>query len=289
MAQRERIVRSCPAKVNLCLLIRGRRSDGYHLLESLFVPVSLCDELILQVEPASVAEVKLEASPSENLPVDDSNLACVAARALLQECAAPMRVLISLEKHIPIGSGLGGASSDAAAILRALNRIVTRPLSPHKLHRLARTIGSDVPFFLMRGAAIVRGTGEDITPVTLPSRLHLVLCSDGTPLATQSVYSQVDLALTSGNRPSNIERFISGKAPLSELLHNDLERPAAKLHRGIQAAKATLLEFGASGALMTGSGSAVFGVFENERFAESAAASLRELGYWAVSVQSLNE
>ena len=281
---------AAPAKVNLSLRILGRRPDGYHLLDSLVTPVSLYDDLTIRFRRIGTgANMALEVTcDSPDAPGGPSNLVYRAAELFLQEVAVAGAVSIHIHKRIPVGSGLGGGSSDAATALLGLNRVFGNPCETQRLANWAARIGSDVPVFLYGRAARVQGVGETVTPITLPSRLYLVVVSDGHVLSTKLVYSRVDLSLTSGQAASNILPFVSGRQPISELLVNDLEAAAAQMHPPVLELKSRLLEEGALGALMTGSGSAVFGVFSNSDSADRAAGRLRQCGLWAESLHTLD-
>jgi 4-diphosphocytidyl-2-C-methyl-D-erythritol kinase len=194
---------------------------------------------------------------------------------------------IYISKHIPVGGGLGGGSSDAAAVLLALNRLLGRPFDTAELARLGSQLGADVPFFVHGSPAHVRGIGEQVSPVTLPALPPLVICWDHYPLATTLVYARVVLSLTSSAVVSNITSFVSGGKPTPGLLMNDLEGPAAQIHPEVLALKSRLIEEGAIGALMTGSGAAVFGMWPDAESASGAAMRLRQSGLWAQSVEAL--
>lgn len=278
-----------PAKVNLVLYVKGRRPDGYHLLESLVVPVSLYDRLRVVFLPtkggSSPVEIFTRGIP---VPTGDSNIIVRAVRAYSSLVGRPLpRMRIYLEKYIPVGAGLGGGSSDAAAVLWLLQRMLGNPLETSELLKLAANLGSDVPFFLHEGAAVIRGVGNEVERVSLPSRLHLVLCSDGTALLTSEVYREARHSLTAFTRVSNIRPFLEGRISLAEALQNDLEASASALHLGISNMKAEMLSAGASAALMTGSGSCVFGVCSSWIHARQVAQCLTARGYWAVPVQTL--
>ena len=282
-----------PAKVNLRLRIVGRRIDGYHLVDSIMVPVSLFDELHVEVAPRR-GSIRSQppitvTSDSETAPGGRSNLAYRAAAIYLAAAGRSLGVHINLVKRIPVGSGLGGGSSDAAAVLLVLNRILGSPLSTDSLCRLAAQLGADVPFFVHGRPARIRGIGEQVTPLQGDWSVPLVLCSDGQPLSTALVYSRVRLSsLTSEQPASSIPRFVDGRTLISQVLANDLEKAAAEIHPGVLSLKAMLTDQGALAALMTGSGSAVFGVWPDLRNARSAARRLRELGLWAEAVETLN-
>jgi 4-diphosphocytidyl-2-C-methyl-D-erythritol kinase len=277
-----------PAKINLYLRVIGRRPDGFHLLDSLVLPVDLCDELSIQVGASSLPrpEIHVTCDPP-TAPDGPANLAFKAAELFLASVARSHRVCIAIRKRIPPGSGLGGGSSDAAAVLVTLNRLLGSALSLAALSTLAIRIGADVPFFVYGRPARVGGIGEVVTPIPAVRPLSLVLCSDGHGVSTAAVYARVDLALTSGRPASNIADFVGDQTLLPELLVNDLEAAAAQIHPGVLSLRTELMECGAQGALMTGSGSAVFGVWPDPESAKNAAMTLRERGLWAEAVQTL--
>ncbi len=281
-----------PAKINFCLRILGRRDDGYHLLDSVMLPVALYDELTLQIAPhsphASARPAIVVTTDSDSVPGGQMNLAYRAARVFLDEAKELLDVRIHIGKQIPIGSGLGGGSSDAAAVLLVLNRLLGKPYGTEELAALGGRIGADVSFFVYGRPARVRGIGEQVAPLEAWPALHLVVCSDGFALATQRVYSKVDLSLTTRRPDSNITPLVIDREPISELLVNDLEAAAAQIHPEVLSLKTRLLELGASGALMTGSGSAVFGVFVDVQQAQCAAATLRTQGLWARATHTLD-
>src|SRR5262249_12820337 len=150
------------------------------------------------------------------------------------------------------------------------------------------TLGADVPFFVYGRPARVAGIGEQVTPFELSAPLSLVVCSDGSVLQTKTVYSVVDDSLTTRREATSIEPLVNGRRSISEILVNDLEAAAMKIHPEVQSLKARLMDQGAQGALMTGSGSAVFGVWPSDGGARRAAANLRRQGLWAVAVRTLD-
>jgi len=278
-----------PAKVNLYLRIVGRRSDGYHLVDSLMVPISLFDEVVVRVERCANARdagVRLS-SDSDAAPGGPANLAHRAASLFLTRTGQVATVDIHISKRIPVGSGLGGGSSDGAAVLLALNRLLGRPLGATELARLGGQLGADVPFFVHGLPAHVRGIGEQVSPVTLPALPWLVVCWDHYSLPTKLVYARVALSLTRSAMASNIPPLFSGGRANPELLINDLEGPAAQIHPEVLALKSRLIEEGAIGALMSGSGAAVFGMWLDAESAYGAALRLRQRGLWAESVAVL--
>jgi 4-diphosphocytidyl-2-C-methyl-D-erythritol kinase len=281
-----------PAKVNLFLRVRGQRADGYHLIDSLMAPISLTDQLRVAVQSVPHPHVRINVgTDSDQLPSGASNLAYRAADAFMAAAKEQLAVDVHIEKRIPIGGGLGGGSSDAAAVLLALNRMLGRPLEISQLADLGAAIGSDVPFFIHGGPARVGGVGEQIMPTSLNPNLDLVICTDGYPLSTSVVYSQLRTitvpALTSDPPLSNIAPFVEGRRSFTDLLVNDLEEAAARIHPAVLSLKAEIMGEGAQAALMTGSGSVVFGLWADPQSAVNAAARLRRRGLWAEAVRTL--
>ena len=298
-----------PAKLNLGLRIVGRRSDGYHLLESLFVPLDLEDRIVVEVDRSGRwgIELRVEGGPPE-LADAAGNLAARAARAFLDAAGLRATVRIALEKRIPVGAGLGGGSSDAAAILRALCTCWPGALDRERLAELALGLGADVPFFLEPRPARVAGIGERIEPLRDWPELPVLVVVPAPPLATREVFEAWDRvqaerggpALTPPSAGRNLARLpalLSAPQPdasadsatgasvvaasvvaasvmdreLRGLLANDLEEVATRLRPSIGRVRAAIEGSGARAVGMSGSGPSVFGVFRDERSAQSAA------------------
>lgn len=271
--------------MNLGLRITGRRSDGYHELESLFVPFDLADrvELLPRTDPGISLALRGEPAPEGR-----DNLAWRAAEAFLAEPAAVGGVAIVLEKRIPSPAGLGGGSSDAGAVLRGLVALQPGAVDPARLSQLARALGADVPFFLDPRPSLVEGVGEIIQPVSGLPRLWLALGHPGKLLPTPEVFQGFDDSADSltapGPRPT-IRRLLAlrgrdarigaldglDRAGWRELLANDLEPTAVRLCPEVAEMRE---EFEATPALavgMSGSGPTVYGVFQEEGDARDAA------------------
>jgi len=267
-----------PAKVNLGLRILSRRADGYHELESLFAPLDLADALALEIARADAPQVALRVEPAgTGAPPDASNLAARAAELFLAEARLPLRVEIALQKVTPVGAGLGGGSSDAAAVLLALARFAPDALPAGRLAALALRLGADVPFFLDPRPAWVGGIGERVTPVAGVPSLALLLANPGEPLATREVFRVYDVLHpgTAARRPAEIPadlpRRLADPESLAALLHNDLEPAALRLCPAVRRLRAELRARGARAVGMSGSGPTVFGVFESPAAARAAA------------------
>lgn len=271
-----------PAKINLFLRIVGRRADGYHFLDSLMIPVSLCDEVWISVEN----EKRLTENEKSRLvlicddpsiPDDATNLAYKAAELLLKEAARQVPVTIHLKKKIPAGAGLGGGSSDAATVLKGLNVLLHLGFSTDRLCRLGARLGADIPFFIPCRPARVKGIGDMVTPVPRLPHRWIVLVAPPFGVSTPWAYRRFD-ELSSPDLPVAFD-MEPGVWPSRELLVNDLERAVLPEHPRIAAIKSTLLTFAADGALMSGSGSAVFGIFPEHDTARKAAAAVQEQGH----------
>ena len=245
-----------PAKINLSLRILGKRADGFHEIESLMAPISLCDTL----ELAEAPEPGIAFTCSDpTLPCDDTNLVVRAARRFFETAKRPAAVSIHLQKVIPHGAGLGGGSSDAAATLDGLNRWFGEPLDAATLHRLAAEIGSDVPFFLAKGAAVCRGRGEIVTPTAFTHRLPLLLVKPDFGVPTPWAYSR-----WAASREIPGVSYAPQNFPWGSLV-NDLERPVFEKYLFLATVKEWLLrQPETAGALMSGSGATCFAVLHRE-------------------------
>jgi 4-diphosphocytidyl-2-C-methyl-D-erythritol kinase len=260
-----------PAKINLFLRVVGRRPDGYHELDSIFVPISLCDHVAIEVRPSQAVSISLAMrSGVGDIPSNDRNLAWRAAAAMMKEFGLAAQVLIDLHKEIPAGAGLGGGSSDAGAVLRmmaALYQIGDR----ERLAKAAAGLGADVPFFLDPRPARVGGIGERIAPLDSMPMLHLVVAAPPDEVSTAEVFAALTPDDWSGAAPdADVRAIASGRFEASALV-NDLEPVAIRLCPEIRRLKAILQELGASAAAMTGSGGAVFGIFPSAESAVRAA------------------
>ena len=265
------------AKINLFLRVTGRRADGYHQLDSIFVPISISDRITVEIRPAPAATVSIRCDlPSLGDP--ESNLAMRAARAYLTEFGISAQVTIDLQKVIPVGAGLGGGSSDAGTVLRMMSSMIsTRPASDvsARLKNLAVGLGADVPFFLDPRPARVTGVGEVIAPFDRFPTLHLVVAVPNVEVPTASVFKALQPDHWSGAASDrDIDAILRGEVSGTPLI-NDLEAPAIALYPQIAKLKMLLQECGASAASMSGSGGAVFGIFPDANAAAHASERLR--------------
>jgi len=264
-----------PAKVNLYLRVLHRRPDGYHDLETVFHTVGLFDELTF-----TPADTLTFASTGLASPRGSANLCWKAAQLLRRRCRVPAPgARIVLHKRIPPGAGLGGGSADAAACLVGLNRLWRLDLSAPALARLAAELGSDVPFFLTPGAAVGRGRGERLNPVRSRLTAWAVLLKPRFGIATRGAFADLD-AIPASRRTcaaatlSGVVRALA-KGDLESLrVHNDFEQPAAARHPTLARLRTGLLQSGARAAFLTGSGSAMVGLYPTPSAANRAARAL---------------
>jgi 4-diphosphocytidyl-2-C-methyl-D-erythritol kinase len=265
---------SSPAKINLFLRITGKRADGYHELDSIFVPVSICDELALELRPNVSSRVTLRCNWA-SLPDDDRNLAVKAAKSFLDEFRIEAEVMVTLGKRIPMGAGLGGGSSDAASVLRLMAELC-RIKDDDRIARLALRLGADVPFFLYRCPARVGGIGERITPLEAFPSMNFVIAVPPFEVPTREVFAGLAPEGWSGPASEDDLAAIMGSRLTSANLRNDLAPVASRRWPAIGELQRDLEEFGAIGAAMTGSGGAVFGVFRSSEEASRAADSMQD-------------
>ncbi len=271
-----------PAKINLSLRVLRRRDDGFHDIESLIVPISICDRL--EIEPCETGGIALTCSEPD-VPADDSNLVVRAARSFCAEFKVAPQVRIALHKSIPHGAGLGGGSSDAAATLLALNEILATHAPRETLHRLAASIGSDVPFFLDRSAARMSGRGEKVAPVAFPHTLPLLLVKPPFGVPTPWAYRQWRDSREIPGVRYEAQEFAWGA------LVNDLERPVFEKYIFLAQLKMWLLaQPEVAGALMSGSGATVFAVLREKPGATPLRARLAQEfgdGLWCRAAETI--
>lgn len=266
------------AKVNLFLAVRGVRPDGCHELETVFQALDLADEIELELQPEGLRV----SSHHPDLPDGEENLCWRAAALLQQRMASQKGVELRLTKRIPVGAGLGGGSSDAAAVLRGLNRLWELDLDEQALQQLGASLGADVAFFLRGGTALGRGRGEFLSPLPTP-QLRLVIAWPKVALSTRLVYQAWDAQPSQGEAElAEMAQAIEADDParIAGALRNDLEAATLRLCPACGELKQRLLAAGALGAMVSGSGSAVFGIAESESAAEEVAGRLAGEDVW---------
>lgn len=268
-----------PAKINLCLHVLGRRSDGYHDLAMLMQRVALYDRLTIELAPGDRVTV---VCPGCELADNQRNIAERSARLLLAHAGLQRDVSIRITKQIPVAAGLGGGSSDAAAVLLALDELLALDLPRAELLQLGVQLGADVPFFLYGQTAWATGVGDRLRPWPGLPPLWLVLVNPGIVVSTASVFR--NLRLTHSGPIAKLPGFPAETSALVRLLHNDLEAVTCQKYPVITTIKEQLVASGARGALMSGSGSTVFGLFDDRKSAAGAAGQLAENTGWWVRV-----
>ena len=281
----ESLIWQSPAKVNLRLEILRKREDGYHELRTIFQKINLCDRLYFSLRKGKGISITTD---NPNLPVGRRNLVYRAVRSILKRSDYREGVRIEIEKRIPLGAGLGGGSSNAATALKAMNQLLGMGLSQKDLMEMGLEIGADVPFFFLEGAAIGSGIGEKLKRIELP-HLWFVLIYPNFEVSTRWAYQ--NLILTKNRFHLNLQGFLRSLKEISSVLSNDLEGVVSKEYPQIDLMKKMLCTAGALGALMTGSGPTVFGVFSAEEAASKAYRKVKgisgEKGWVALKAHSI--
>lgn len=272
------------AKINLTLDITGVRPDGFHSLRSVMVPVTLCDKVDISSSDSFAFNCNIK-----QLETSD-NLCVRAANAFFAKTGLPNAVSVTLEKRVPFPAGLGGGSSDAAAVLKGLNAFFKNPLSTQTLFEIAATLGSDVPFCLLGTPALCEGRGELLTPISGLNTLILVIAIGKGRLSTPEVYKRYDAA----NLPvrDDTSAFIQAvsendNSAIISSLGNAFEPVTDILCPETKHLRTLMLSLGALSSHLSGSGPSVYGVFKNASDANSAAKALQDEGFSAYVCQTL--
>lgn len=263
------------AKINWTLDIVGQRPDGYHLMDMLMQPVTLSDDITLTPAP----EVSLTTGGSPLLPADEKHLAYRAAMALKKHTGYPGGTAIHVEKHIPVGAGMGGGSADAAAVLRALNRHYGNPLSILALAELGAQVGSDVPFCVVCGTAMVEGRGEKLRKLPDMPDCIFVVCKPEFSVSTPELYKKIDqvaIAKRPDNRAMENALMEGDLAKVAENLLNVFDPVVTADHLELNYIKSICNSYGSLNQQMTGSGSAVFAILPSFEYAAVVCDMLKE-------------
>ena len=266
----EAVTEPAPAKINPFLRVLGRRDDGYHDIETLILPITLADGI--QVVPADDLQLTIVGELAGAVPAGDDNLVLKAARVLQKAVNDTRGAHILLSKRIPVAAGLGGGSADAAATLRALDRLWNCGLAIRGLSEVAAEVGSDVPALLRVGPSLARGRGERVEAIDLPKTWWVVV-EQAFEVASGDAYRWWDENGTSGSDPGPLLDGLKAGDPkrAGELLFDDLEPPVTGHHPGTAEIRRRLLDAGALGAVMSGSGPAVAGLARDGVHAEKLA------------------
>jgi 4-diphosphocytidyl-2-C-methyl-D-erythritol kinase len=290
VSSRHSVLLAAPAKVNLFLRVLERRSDGFHEIETLFQAIDLYDEVEVTLSDSGVT---LEVAGADLGPTEE-NLGYRAARAVLSDTGAEQGVHVRLEKHIPAGAGLGGGSSDAASVLRAVNVLLGSPLSQSRLGALGASLGSDVPFFLGASPLSVgEGRGERLLPLAPLPPLHLVVVLPPVHVATGPAYSALSRAREAVGAAATEGRPMGERprtwADIAAFAHNDFEEVVPASHSEVARSLEALRKAAGGFSLLSGSGAACFAVFESLLAATEAAEQLaHSLGWPALACTTLD-
>ncbi|RNC68343.1 MAG: 4-(cytidine 5'-diphospho)-2-C-methyl-D-erythritol kinase [Desulfuromonadales bacterium] len=268
-----------PAKVNYRLDVLRRRPDGYHDLRMIMQRIDLCDDIEIALSDTPGVRVTCG---REGVPDGPGNIAWRAADALLRLSGTQVGIDIAITKNIPVAAGLGGGSSDAATVLMGVNEMLGLGLSTERLMEIGVTLGADVPFFIFGKTALAEGIGEVLTALEEVPPAWLVIVNPNIHVSTAWVYQ--NLQLTGERNRVNIPRFFKDVSAVCTVLANDLEPVTVGKFSVVGEIKERLIERGAAGALMSGSGPTVFGLFEAEEGARRAAHDITEAGNWFVAV-----
>lgn len=252
-----------PAKINLYLEITGKRSDGYHNLETVFQEVSLQDDISLEKRHSPGITLS---SNSKDIPCDGRNLVHRAAEAFLKEAHIQAGLHIHIEKRIPVAGGMGGGSSNAASVLTGLEKLFDAKLEKSLQHSIARSLGADVPFFLQGGTAFGKGIGDELEPINCREKFHILLVNPNFKIATAEVYKGFKLDLTEVKSGISLMRCAledGNPGILGKHLFNRLEDVVFLKFPELKTVKDSLIYSGALGALMSGSGSTFFALADS--------------------------
>ncbi len=277
----DRVQEKAYAKLNISLDVTERRADGFHDMCMVMQTISICDELELQMTDTGRVQVR---SNFSFIPGDERNLAAKAALCFLEAIGRQGQgLLITLQKVIPVGAGMAGGSADAAAVLRALNRLYGAPLTAAELETLAARVGSDVPFCVCGGTALATGRGEKLEALPALPDCKFVVCKPDFSISTPELFRKLDqtgLRCHPDTAGILAALGVGELEPIARRMYNVFEEVDDRRLRTVREIKSTLLDGGALGAVMTGTGSAVFGVFRPDADCTAAVAPLRaEYGF----------
>ena len=282
------------AKINTYLNIQSRREDGYHNIVSVMQTISLCDLVTVDFQPTPQTSIMLSVSGNAELPNDCRNLAWQAAERFLQYTCLRGTVQIMIQKHIPTMAGLAGGSADAAAVLRALNRLCGEPLSSEELCEIGLTLGADVPFCIRGGSMLITGIGEGLERVCNMPQCTLVVAIGEAGISTPLAYAKLDEKYDFFTMPHPRNTDVRGLIELWEkgdlaasciCFSNIFEDVIEQEIEDIVMIKRILRDGGAMRSMMSGSGPSVFGVFDDQKQAEIACNVLQKKGFRAFVCQ----
>lgn len=268
---------SSPGKINLRLDVIGKRSDGYHDLVMLMERINLCDEIRIKIVEKGIT-VKCN---HKGVPLGEQNTVFKAVKEILAYYSRNIGVEVDIDKKIPVAAGMGGGSSNAAAVLKGLNQLLKLKLPREKLMKIGTKIGADVPFFLFDAPAIATGIGDQLKKVKKIPKMTYVVVNPGISVSTEWVYKKLGL---NGAKPgaSNLKVHLPDSFPtkqaVAKVMKNDLEKVTAQEYPIISELKKMLLAHGAIASQMTGSGPTVFGIFPDRTSVDKAIAKIEHRG-----------
>lgn len=279
---KQQVVKKAYAKINLGLDVVGKLENGYHLLRTLMQQVDLYDVLTLTPEKEGI----FLSTNSEIVAADEDNIAYKAAKKMIEEFSLP-GVKIHLEKRIPVAAGMAGGSTDAAAVLTGMNELFELGLPEGKLREIGVSLGADVPFCIMGHSALAEGIGEELTPISGMPEMSVLISKPPIMVSTKYVFEHLDIGNLEHPRTDEmLKAFANGDLDLAiSYMGNVLESVTAKKYPIIGELKEKMLALGAKGALMSGSGPTVFGIFDCPSEAEKAEKALKSM-YPDVFVQA---
>lgn len=275
------ITLKAPAKVNYLLDVIGRRSNGYHDLRMVMQRVDLCDDITISL----VKKPGITVTCGKNgVPDGPGNIAWKAAHAMLELAESSQGVAISIVKNIPIAAGLGGGSSDAASVLMGMNELLQLGLSDERLMEIGVTLGADVPFFIFKKTALAEGIGEILSPMPEMPKAWVLLINPGVHVSTAWVYK--NLQLTNRGELNKLPVSYRDIEDICSIFSNDLQEVTIPAFPVIAEIRDAMLQHGAVGSMMSGSGPTVFGLFMDKDTAENARQTLTENNSWFAAVAS---
>ena len=284
------------AKINLYLDVNEKREDGFHNIKTVMHSVSLSDDITVSVSASKEIFVKLSVCGNRFLPSDSKNLAYRAAVLFLERLGVSAKVEIKLVKRIPISAGLAGGSSDAAAVLRCLNKIYKRPFTVKELCKIGAELGSDVPYCIVGKTALCEGRGEKMTRIYTNASLNVVVASAGEHVSTPEAYGELDKKYSDfdGSVPTDSKKYytelmkaLKSGETVKDGMYNIFESVVLEKCQRSKKLKDELLALGASSVIMSGSGPSIFAIFETKNEAENAKNTIVEKGYNAWCAKSI--
>jgi len=273
------ITLKAPAKVNYLLDVIRRRPDGYHDLRMVMQRVDLSDEIAITLTDTPGITVTCG---KHGVPDGPGNIAWKAANVLLELSGGTQGARISITKNIPVAAGLGGGSSDAASVLMGMNELLGLGLSDQRLMEIGVTLGADVPFFIFKRTALAEGIGEALTVMPEMPTAWVLLVNPGVHVSTAWVYK--NLRLTNRGELAKLPSFYGSIQDICSIFSNDLEEVTIPAFPVIADIKETMLRHGALGAMMSGSGPTVFGLYQDRESAEQARAAVSDGTDWFAAV-----